>query len=235
MVILHGFGSRKADYAPLALHGRFDGHDLVFLDAPGCGASSVADPAALSIPFLVDVALGACDALGVQRFHLVGHSMGGLTGLCLAAQASERVRAFTSVEGNVAPEDCFLSRQIIAHAEPDPAAFLAGFVARVKQLPEPAARLYALSLAHKVGVNAVAPIFRSMVEISDTVPLFETFVALPFRHTFIHGALNAHLSYLPRFAAAGVDVVAIPGCGHFPMYANPTAFWDALAAAHTEP
>jgi hypothetical protein len=38
--------------------------------------------------------------------------------------------SFTDIEGNLAPEDCFLSRQIISHAYDDPATFLAEFTER---------------------------------------------------------------------------------------------------------
>lgn len=52
---------------------------------------------------------------GIEHFHLVGHSMGGLTALMLAHEEPERVLSFVDIEGNVAPEDCFLSRKVITH------------------------------------------------------------------------------------------------------------------------
>lgn len=56
--------------------------------------------------------------------------MGGLTSLMLAHGAQYRVASFTDIEGNVAPEDCFLSRQIFLHPHEDPALFLEDFIAR---------------------------------------------------------------------------------------------------------
>ncbi|MEM7376586.1 MAG: alpha/beta hydrolase, partial [Pseudomonadota bacterium] len=47
LLCLHGFGSTKEDYADLALRDDFQERDLVFWDAPGCGASSLSDPDAL--------------------------------------------------------------------------------------------------------------------------------------------------------------------------------------------
>ena len=49
--------------------------------------------------------------------------MGGLTALLLADQDPSRVASFIDIEGNVAPEGCFLSRQIISHPHPDPDDF----------------------------------------------------------------------------------------------------------------
>jgi len=55
------------------------------------------------IPHLVDVALAALGRLGVERFHVVGHSMGGLTALLLADRVPEHVVSFVDIEGNLAP------------------------------------------------------------------------------------------------------------------------------------
>ncbi|WP_399476426.1 hypothetical protein [Streptomyces sp. TRM68367] len=48
--------------------------------------------------------------------------MGGLTALLLGHQQPDRVLSFVDIEGNVAPEDCFLSRQIVTHPRTTPNA-----------------------------------------------------------------------------------------------------------------
>lgn len=229
LVCLHGFGSSKEDYADLALHPAFAGRDLVALDAPGFGDSIVEDPSALSIPFLVDVVSTVCDQLGVDRFHVSGHSMGGLTALLLCHAHRDRVLSFIDIEGNLAPEDCFLSRQILDYPAADPDDFLDGFIARVARRSEFSSQLYAKTLAHKVRATSVEPIFRSMVDLSDNTPLMEIMAALPFPRVFVHGEQNRHLSYLGQLPSRGVQVAEIPIAGHFPMYSNPVALWDTMA------
>ncbi|MEM1264067.1 MAG: alpha/beta hydrolase [Pseudomonadota bacterium] len=229
LVCLHGFGSTKEDYADLALHPAFAGRDLVMLDAPGCGASYVADPEAISIPFLVDVALAVCDALELAQFHLSGHSMGGLTALLLAHHHPERLLSFIDIEGNVAPEDCFLSRQIVDYPASNEEEFLDGFIARLKTSKEYSSVLYSIAVPSKVRSSSVKPIFSSMVELSDGQPLMDHMLGLPCPRVFIYGEQNRHLSYLDTLQSAGVDVVEIPWAGHFPMYSNPPALWSAMA------
>ena len=230
LVCLHGFGSTKEDYADLRLHPDFADRALLFWDAPGFGASRIPDHATLSIPFLVDVAIAACDALGLARFHLSGHSMGGLTGLMLAHAHPDRVSSFIDIEGNVAPEDCFLSRQILEFPAETPEAFAEGFIARVRARDEYSAALYAASLPHKVQAESYAPIFQSMVALSDNEPLLDMIAGLPCPRTFVYGAQNAHLSYLGSLPERGVATCEIAASGHFPMYANPPALWAAIAA-----
>ncbi|MEM6565789.1 MAG: alpha/beta hydrolase [Pseudomonadota bacterium] len=229
LICLHGFGSTKEDYSDLSMHPEFQDRTLISWDAPGCGASEITDPDALSIPFLVQVALAACDALGIDSFHLSGHSMGGLTALFLAHQHQDRVLSFIDIEGNIAPEDCFLSRQIIEHPAETPEGFAKGFIDRVRHRAEFGSALYAASLPLKVRASSYKPIFTSMVALSDAAPLMDMFANLTCPRCFIYGAQNRHLSYLGDLPPKGVDVIEIPHSGHFPMYSNPPALWSEMA------
>lgn len=229
LLCLHGFGSTKEDYADLSLHPAFADRALIFWDAPGCGASTLSDPSALSVPFLVDVAHAAVEALNLESFHLLGHSMGGLTALMLARECGARVLSFFDIEGNLAPEDCFLSRQIIEYPAATPEEFLNGLISRVRQRTEYSSALYAAALPQKVRPASIEPIFTSMVALSDTVGLMDVMANLTCPRAFVYGAQNAHLSYLPDLPDLGVEVIEIPQSGHFPMYSNPPALWASLA------
>ncbi|WP_414441228.1 alpha/beta fold hydrolase [Burkholderia sp. 22PA0106] len=229
VVFLHGFGSTKEDYADFARLAAFSGRPFVAYDAPGCGDSICSDLRAIDIPLLVDTARAVLAHLGVQRFYLVGHSMGGLTALLLARDEGERVLGFVDIEGNVAPEDCFLSRQIFSHPDEDPQAFLTAFIVRARQSAEFSSSLYAASLGLKVRAQAVRGIFTSMVTLSDHGALMDALLGLPCPTMFMYGEQNDHLSYLPRLEAAGVTLARIARSGHFPMYSNPVAMWDRIA------
>ena len=230
LVCLHGFGSTKEDYADLALWPEFADRSLVFWDAPGCGASRIEEPSRLSIPFLVTLVKTLCDYLGLGQFHLSGHSMGGLTGLMFAHEHPDRVLSFIDIEGNVAPEDCFLSRQIVQHPAKSPEGFMDGFIDRVRARPEFSSGLYVAALKQKVQATTFEPIFKSMVDISDTQPLMDMIGGLACPRTFIYGEQNRHLSYLGDLPARGVNVVEIPHSAHFPMYSNPPRLWSEMAA-----
>lgn len=229
ILFLHGFGSTKEDYADIALHSAFDGHPVLAYDAPGCGASQCSDLERIDIPLLLQTALQVLEHFGIQRFHLVGHSMGGLTALLLAHHCPERVLSFVDIEGNIAPEDCFLSRQIVEYPAQDPEAFFSAFIERTRQAPAYASALYAASLRHKVRAGAVRGIFQSMVELSDHGALMDKFLGLPCPRLFMYGEQNASLSYLAHIQAQGVQLAPIAACGHFPMYSNPTAMWQQIA------
>ena len=231
VVFLHGFGSTKEDYLDAARQPALVGHRLLAYDAPGCGETTCEDLSQISIPFLVETARAVLERAGVERFHLVGHSMGGLTGLLLAYAEPDRVLSFVDIEGNVAPEDCFLSRQILTHPADDDEGFLDEFVERARRSPESSSPLFAASLRHKVRAGAVRGILSSMVDLSDHGDLMIAFLSLPCPRTFIYGEENAALSYLPKLVANGVRTAEIARSGHWPMYANPTDMWDHIATS----
>lgn len=228
IVFLHGFGSTKEDYADIAISRAFAGRPFLAYDAPGCGETSCGDLRKVDIPFLVETAKAMLAHAGIDRFHLVGHSMGGLTALMLAHELPGRVLSFLDIEGNVTPEDCFLSRQIVDFPAGDPQAFFNEFIERNWHASQYSAPLYAASLRHKVRAQAVPGIFTSMVHLSDHGALMDKFLSLPFPRMFMYGEQNRHLTYLPLLARSGVELAEIRDCAHFPMYANPVEMWRRI-------
>jgi pimeloyl-ACP methyl ester carboxylesterase len=229
VMFLHGFGSTKEDYADIVRHREFAERPFVSYDAPGCGQTYCSDLSNVCIPLFVETAVAVADHFGFERFHLVGHSMGGLTALMLASLLPHRVISFTDIEGNIAPEDCFLSRQIHQYPADSAVQFFEDFVERALHAPAYASALYSASLRHKVRAEAVAGIFKSMVELSDNAGLMEKFLGLPFPRMIMYGEQNAGLSYLKHIENRGVRLAEISDCGHFPMYSNPVAMWKSIA------
>ena len=234
LVFLHGFGSTKEDYADVVHQEDLSRYPVLAYDAPGCGASTCSDLAAVSVPFLVSVAAELLRAQQMSRYHLIGHSMGGLTALLLADAQRSNVASFVDIEGNLAPEDCFLSRQVVSHPHADPHTFLAEFAERVGGSRYYASTLYAAFLRHKVRADVVKPIFESMVELSDNGGLLQRLLALRAPKMFMYGEQNNTLSYLAQLGQGGVELAEIPASAHFPMYSNPPEMWRRLVEFHAK-
>ena len=228
IMFLHGFGSTKEDYADIVRQASLSDYPFLAYDAPGCGESYCSNLEKVSIPFLVKTALAVLDYANIEQFHLVGHSMGGLTALILAHQNPERVLSFTNIEGNIAPEDCFLSRQIIQHPASNANEFFERFVERTIHTPAYSSPLYSASLKHKVRAEAVEGIFSSMVHLSDHGELMDKFLSLSCPKMFMYGEQSGGLSYLSYIKSKGVRLSEIAECGHFPMYANPPMMWREI-------
>lgn len=228
LVFLHGFGSTKESYADAMRCSEFKGRRIIAYDAPGCGESECSDLTAISIPFLVKVAEKMLRYFEISAYHLCGHSMGGLTSLMLLDGGKYSAISFTDIEGNVAPEDCFLSRQIVEFATDNAEDFFEAFIDRMRDTPGFSNPLYSAGLRAKVKPQAVGPIFRSMVDLSDNAGLMDRFLGLPCAKMFVYGDENTHLSYLCHLAEHGVRVEEIENSAHFPMYSNAPALWRAM-------
>jgi pimeloyl-ACP methyl ester carboxylesterase len=91
VVLVHGAGF---DHSAWALHSRYFAHhgcSVLVPDLPGHGRSP--GPALATIVALADWVAGLLDAAGVAKAHLVGHSMGSLISLELAARHPAKVSA----------------------------------------------------------------------------------------------------------------------------------------------
>lgn len=69
-----------------------------------------------------------------------------------------------------------------------------------------------------------------MIDLSDHGDLMPKFLTLPCPRMFMYGEQNSALSYLAKLAASGVEPAPIPRSGHWPMYANPVAMRERIAA-----
>lgn len=229
ILFLHGFGSCKEDLADLAIRPTLQHHGFIAYDAPGCGHSKSDNLSATDIPFLVATAEAVLNHFNITKFHLMGHSMGGLTALLLAHNHPDCVLSFVDIKGNLAPEDCFLSRQIFTEPSDDAEIFLDAFIARTREVKSPANALYASTLRSRVRPAAVRPIFESMVRLSDGEDLLGMFLGLPCAKMFMFGEENRGLSYLERLGEGGVELAEIAESGHFPMYSNPVEMYRRIA------
>jgi pimeloyl-ACP methyl ester carboxylesterase len=156
-------------------------------------------------------------------------------GALLAHDYPDRLISFVNIKANLAPEDCFLSRQIFDYAADDAERFLDDFAERTYSAPDFSNALYASSIHSKVRAEAVRGIFESMVDLSDNGDLMAKFVALRCRKMFMYGHEYAKLSYLAQLRSNAVRLAEIADCGHFPMYSNPPAMWREIADFLAEP
>ena len=80
VVILHGLGGRSESWVP-QYEGLSRSNRIIGWDAPGYNLSSEMLEDEPKIPDYMEVLKRFTDALGLKKFHLVGHSVG----TCIAA------------------------------------------------------------------------------------------------------------------------------------------------------
>jgi len=96
LVLVHGSGMSASTWAPLMPH--LAGHRLIALDLPGFGLSDTFDYGGRSLrEHAVAQLTSLLDALEIRRAAIVGTSLGGMWGLCLAVDAPDRITALASL------------------------------------------------------------------------------------------------------------------------------------------
>ena len=96
VVLVHGFGGSLENWRENLSQLGPTGRTVAALDLPGHGESSI-DVGSGSLEELATAALGYLDAIGLDRVHLVGHSMGAAICLVLADRVPQRVRSLTLI------------------------------------------------------------------------------------------------------------------------------------------
>ena len=97
VLALHGWLDNAASFVPLAEH--LHGIDLVAIDQPGHGRSAHLPPGTdYSFVGAMNAVLDVADALGWERFGLLGHSMGAGIASMLAAACPQRIERLVAIE-----------------------------------------------------------------------------------------------------------------------------------------
>ena len=207
---------------------------VVAWDASGYGQSSVAEP---DLDVFVDALAGLLEHLNARDVTLVGHSMGGVLAVAVAAQAHAGIKRLV------------LSCTHAGYAKPKDTPPTDKLLGRIKDLKEMGAEAYGRVRAEAmVGPNPAATVLAKaayvaaqtrphglfsatrMLQFADVRPLYNR-IAVP--TTVITGGADPvvtpdmaeGLKRLTPFA----DHITIDGAGHAPYLEKPQAYNEILA------
>ena len=241
VLLVHGFGGAKEDFADhleaLGVHSR-----VVTFDHRGHGESDgPTDPGAYSIDRLAADVIGVADALGIDRFRLLGHSMGGMVAQRVVRAHPQRVEALVLMDTAPGP---------IPGLDPDVVELGAAICrdegkAALKPLLDEAATLQTPSnvrlLRERPGYQAfcdakweaLSPVMWATlaVEIAHRDDQLAPLVAVACPTLVIVGAEDQPFLDGSRSIAAtipGAELVVVPDAGHSPQFENAAAWFAAV-------
>jgi pimeloyl-ACP methyl ester carboxylesterase len=96
LLMIHGWCGSSEDYRPLMLSLPADVRSIA-VDLPGCGLSAKPD-ITYDLPFFLRFLEDLINTLGLDRFVLVGHSMGGQISIHFTAQWPEKVEKLVLID-----------------------------------------------------------------------------------------------------------------------------------------
>ncbi len=245
-LLLHGFTGAKEDLAewldPLA----DAGWHAVAPDHRGHGSSSKpTDESAYSFEILADDALALVDALGWDRYALLGHSMGGMVAQFMATKTPERLTALVLMDtghGPVQGLDPTLVEAAVSIVRNQGIDALADLLAdRESPLDTPA---HQRLLAEKPGYaefedrkfrstspSLYAPMASSFVHATDRLDDLRRLPGSLPALVIVGEEDDPFIGPSERMAEAipNSSLAVIPNAGHSPQFENPEACWAALS------
>ncbi len=229
VIFLHGFGSDKDAWVPLAslLTHRMR---VIVPDLPGFGDSDYQPSASYDIASQLDRLDAFVDALGVERAHLVGSAMGGQLAAAYAARHPDRVSSLGLIapSGVEAPNPTHIERAqkkgelpLVARTREEFERLMALSSAKPLRLPRRMKLAFVdrgvarAEQRHKIGTDLLAspmPLEPLLAELSvPTLVMWgeDDRIADP-------SGIDVVKEKLPRTRA-----VSLPSCGHAPMIERP--------------
>jgi pimeloyl-ACP methyl ester carboxylesterase len=236
IVLLHGIGHHWQAWEPV-LTALAASHDVIALDLPGFGASpALPDAHGCGIDAVVPLLAETLRALGLNRPHLVGNSLGGLLALLLGRHGHARsVTALSPAGFWTEPERRYAF------------AVLRGMRAGARALPDAAVRWLAGTAAGRAALTstvyarpgrrspeAVFAETRALRDAPGFAPTLEAGREPGVRFTEDVGDIPVTIGWgsrdrllLPRQgvrakrAVPSARLVRLVGCGHVPMNDDP--------------
>jgi pimeloyl-ACP methyl ester carboxylesterase len=173
-----------------------------------------------------------------DELHIVAHSMSGPIGVYLAEQlllSGKKVDSLISLEGNKVRTDCgIVSRRIKdASVKEIENEILPELISQLRMSTSPGERQWAEEM-RTADPEVVKKSAASLVEVSDDPNLVHDFITLgdSLKVVYVHGEESDQWAasrdeLTPLFDQHGIEIIPIPGVGHF-VQDNPSV-WTRLA------
>ena len=233
ILLVHGRRCSKADFMPMASFPELQTFRLVSADNSGCGDSPYDDNHPLNIDGVVELMESFVAHWGLNRFLLVGGSMGGLVALLYAERNPNKIAGVVKVEGNLAPKGCMFSRSVVPHSYSHFEKVVFPQIKRALAAKTGPRFARHLRVLEKANARAYYDYSFQTVEYSDHGNLLNRLLSLPAPKCFLYGSQNHHLSYLPRHRESECIVIELPHANHFLFYDEPNHYAAALACQNS--
>jgi len=228
LLLLHGFGASADNWNRMASR-LTKKYRVIAPDLPGWGQSTRLEAESYGYPSQLKRFQQFVKQLGLERFHLAGHSMGGFIASAFAAAYPEQVitLALLAPHGVVEPQPSELARAVtagdnwlVATSVPEFDRLLNGVFARRPYLPKSVFRLLAQHAIRNARKSST--IFAELQ--SNDPPLEQRLKQIKAPALIIWGdqdrVLHVSGAEVFRLGILNSEVLLLPGSGHMPLVEN---------------
>ena len=233
LVLVHGFGGDKDNWSFYAPHIKQD-YRLIFPDLPGFGENDRSLAPDHSVKAQTERLVQFLDALGIEKCHLGGNSMGGGIALRFALEHPERLLSLTLFNnlGVIGTEESDLQKMVETGANANPLVprtladvnALLGFVAfKPRWIPAQFKRLMLADIApHQALLDKI---FNQILEEALNQPFNDRLGEIKVPTQIIWGRhdqlIHVSCATVQHAGIAGSELVIFEDIGHVPMIEKP--------------
>ena len=225
VILVHGFGASSDNWNRMA--GRLTKkYRVIAPDMPGWGQSTRIDSTSYAYPQQVERLHQFLRALGLKRFHLIGHSMGGFISSAYAARYPEEVITLSLIapHGVTEPQPGELALSVaagdnwlVARNVPEFDRLLDKVFAKRPYIPKSVLKLFAA-----YAIRGSAKSARIFSEMQTNAPSLEERLPLVQAPTLIiwgdqDRVLHVSSAEVFRRGIKNSELLLQPGIGHMPL------------------
>jgi len=233
IVFIHGFGSSKEVFVEAFETEKLQSFTMISTDLIGFGDSGKPPSFSYRLRAQASVLKNVIVHLGVERFHIVAHSMGGIVGIELTEMMPKQSRSLINLEGNLTIEDCTMSKQVAEMSEryftQEGFENLRNSIAEEsKKAGNESLKDYLKSLS-KATAKSLHKSAISTVHESSRGDLLTRFEKLPFYKCYIYGEKNKGVFPAEKMLKQkGIPLFYVSNSGHSMMKENPKEFYELV-------
>ncbi|MDH7801377.1 MULTISPECIES: alpha/beta fold hydrolase [unclassified Rhizobium] len=229
LLMLHGFSDTSRSFSMLEPF--FSEYRLIIPDLPGHGVSSAGQ--GLHVADFAETIDRFLTLMGVSRLFLLGHSMGAMTAIELAARRGDAIRALALISATLEPDfgaESQLTRDILALR--DPIMPTVGFLRDWYSCSQPVDQDF-LSKMKQDAANMPAAIWHGIVTGFADTNLHHSASRIKKPVLCLAGSEDPlfDASHRQQLAEAfpGAEAVTLDGHGHNPHWENPQGVSTQIA------
>ncbi|WNJ82048.1 alpha/beta hydrolase [Cedecea neteri] len=223
LLFIHGLGCASSyEYPRVVSDPAWSSRRSILIDLPGSGYSERPQEYGYSTREQANVVADLVEHLGLNRFFLYGHSMGGSIAIEVAAAMPGKIAGLMVSEPNFRAGGGMYSRMIAAQTEDE-------FVAHgyQKAIAANEANPWSGSLQN----SDPRAVWRAAVSLVSGIEpdWHQLFAQLKIPKTLIFGELSLPDEDFTAFQQAGVTTAIVPSAGHSMSWENPAGLARVLA------